>query len=252
MYLSVIIPAYNEEQRIPATLEAIYKYLQQQPFDWEIVVVLDGSTDDTFAKVERFAKHLENTKNAGIIRTINRQQNRGKGFTVSEGMLAANGDIRLFTDADNSTDISHFDKMKPYFDQGYDVVIGSRDSKDAEGAQQAVPQTAFKRFLGNAGNLFIQLMAVPGIWDTQCGFKAFTATASKTIFPLATIDRWGIDIEILALAKKHDYKIAVIPTYWVNAEGSHVKTLDYFNTLWEAVKVRWNMMSGVYKKQVTV
>ena len=172
------------------------------------------------------------------ISVIDRKENRGKGYTVREGMLKAGGTIRLFMDADNSTDISHFNLMKRYFTERYDVVIGSRDSKDAEGAKQDVPQPWFKRLLGNLGNLFIQIAAVPGIWDTQCGFKAFTAEAAKNIFSKDKIDRWGFDIETLALARLLKYKIAIIPVHWVNKPGSRVKFSAYFEVLWETIKIR--------------
>lgn len=241
-YLSVIIPAYTEEHRIGHTLQVVYGYLQEQPYTFEILVVLDGPKDRTLEKVRAFA--------AGhpAVRWINREQNRGKGFTVRQGMLAACGEIRLFTDADNSTDISHFDQMKPLFASGSEVVICSRDRKDAAGAQQAVPQPAVKRFLGNAGNLFIQVMAVPGIWDTQCGFKAFSAKAAEEIFSVATIDRWGFDIEALALARHFGYHIRIIPAHWIDDADTHVSMRNYLDTLWETVRVRWNLLTGVYRR----
>ncbi len=240
-YLSVIIPAYNEERRIISTLVSIHEYLSRQAFTWEILVVLDGPTDNSLELVQEFTSTREN------IRWIHRPENRGKGYTVREGMLAANGRIRLFSDADNSTDISHFDQMQPLFEKGYDVVIGSRDGKDAEGAGQAVPQPAVKRFLGNSGNLFIQIVAVPGIWDTQCGFKAFTAEAAKQIFSVARIDGWGFDIEALALARRLGYRIAIVPARWIDHAETHVKSWNYLTTLLETIHVRWNLITGVYE-----
>ena len=188
-YLSVVIPAYNEERRITTTLLSVYEYLSRQSFTWEILVALDGPDDETLLHVEEFASRREN------VRWLDRAENRGKGYTVREGMLAAKGQIRLFTDADNSTDMSHFDKMQPLFAKGHSVVICSRDEKDVPGAGQAIPQPYIKRMLGNAGNLFIQFVAVPGIWDTQCGFKAFTAEAVQNIFSVARIDGWGFDYQ---------------------------------------------------------
>ncbi len=242
-YLSVIIPAYNEETRIPKTLSAVYDYLARQSFTWELIVALDGGTDNTLGVVQSFAAGKEN------IRWLDRRQNRGKGYTVREGMLAARGDIRLFTDADNSTDMVHFDQMQPLFAQGYDVVICSRDAKDVRGARQAVPQPLFKRLLGDAGNLFIQLIAVPGIWDTQCGFKAFTAAAAGRIFSVARIDRWGFDIEALALARRFGYQTGVIAADWVDEAGTHVQRWDYLDTIGETIKIRWNLMRGVYPRR---
>jgi glycosyltransferase involved in cell wall biosynthesis len=241
-YLSVIIPAYTEEQRIGHTLAVVCDYLAQQPYTAEILVVLDGPEDRTLEKVRAFAAHQPH------VRWINREENRGKGFTVRQGMLAACGQIRLFTDADNSTDISHFDQMKPHFDGGSDVVICSRDRKDAPGARQAVPQPPLKRFLGNGGNLFIQLMAVPGIWDTQCGFKAFSAGAAERIFSVATIDRWGFDIEALALARHFDYPIRIVPANWIDDADTHVSLRNYLDTILETLRVRWNLSTGVYRR----
>ena len=241
-YLSVIIPAYNEEKRIRVTLDAVHHYLTTQPFTWEILVVLDGPQDNTVGQIRSFAEGKQN------IRWIDRRQNRGKGYSVREGMLQAHGDIRLFTDADNSTDISHFDQMKPLFDQGSDVVIASRDPKDVPGARQAVPQPPLKRLLGNAGNLIIQLLVVPGIWDTRCGFKAFTATAAEQVFTTAQIDGWSIDDEVLALTRRFNYGIDVIPADWIDAAGTHVTKLDYVKSIWDAFKIRWNLLTGVYKR----
>jgi glycosyltransferase involved in cell wall biosynthesis len=240
-YLSVIIPAYNEEKRIRATLDAIYRYLIVQPFTWEMLVVLDGPQDNTIDQVQAFARDKQN------IRWIDRRQNRGKGYSLREGMLKACGDIRLFTDADNSTDIAHFDQMKPLIDKGTDVVIASRDRKDVPGARQAVPQPPLKRLLGNLGNLIIQLLVVPGIWDTRCGFKAFSAPAAEQVFSVARMNGWSIDDETLALARRFNYRIGIIPADWIDAAGTHVTRLDYVKNIWEAVKIRWNLLTGVYK-----
>ena len=242
-YLSVVIPAYTEEERIGPTLDVIYSYLNNQAYTWEILVVLDGPDDNTLNVVEQFAQGKEN------IRWIDRKENRGKGYTVRQGMLAARGDIRLFTDADNSTDIAHFLLMKPLFDDGADVVIASRDHKDVATARQAVPQPIFKRILGNAGNLFIQLMVVPGIWDTRCGFKAFKADAAKQIFSVARMDGWSYDDESLALARRFSYDIDIIGADWNDAEGTHVTKLDYLKNIYEAVRIRWYLMRGVYNHQ---
>jgi dolichyl-phosphate beta-glucosyltransferase len=241
-YLSVVIPAYNEEKRIGKTLAAVYSYLNAQTFTWEILVVLDGVQDNTLTVVETFAAGKQN------IRWLDRKENRGKGYTVREGMLAAKGSIRLFTDADNSTDMAHFDQMKPQFDKGESVVICSRDAKDAAGAQQAAPQPWNKRLLGNAGNIFIQLIAVPGIWDTQCGFKAFRAKAAKDIFSVAEINGWLFDIEALALARYFRYPIQIIPANWVDEPNTHVTLSGYIMSFVEAFKVRWNLWTGAYKR----
>lgn len=240
IHLSVVIPAYNEEERIAKTLRRVDAYLKEQVFPAEIIVVIDGAKDNTAKVVGDLQSEIVN------LRIIDRKENRGKGYTVREGMRAAKGEIRLFSDADNSTDISHFDKMKALFQQGYDMVICSRDKKDAAGAAQAVPQSFSKRQLGNAGNLFIQIFAVRGIWDTQCGFKAFTAQAAERIFSRAKIDRWGFDVEVLALARKFNYKIAIVPAYWINDPKSHVKLSGYLQVLWETLKIWWWLRTGKY------
>lgn len=242
-YLSVIIPAYNEETRISKTLTAVEAYLATQPYLSEIVIVLDGCTDNTYQIVSQFAQQNEQ------IHLIHRAQNRGKGYSVREGMLAAKGDIRLFTDADNSTDMSHFDRMKPLFDQGENVIICSRDRKDAADAVQATPQPFHKRLMGDLGNLFIQLLAVPGIWDTQCGFKAFRGKAAEEIFSVSQINGWLFDIEALALARHFGYQIAILGANWIDEPNTHVTLSSYVKSLIEALKVRWNLWAGIYRRQ---
>jgi len=232
VYLSVVIPAYNEAERLPKTLRRFNGYFLAQAYSYEILVVNDGSRDDTGAVAKKMTGEIRN------LRFIDRKRNMGKGYSVREGMLATYGKIRLFADADNATDIAHFDKMRAFFDSGYDVVICSRDPKDAAGAKQAVAQAWWKRALGNAGNLYIQWMAVPGIWDTQCGFKAFRDFAAEKIFSAAQTNRWAFDVEALALAKHFGYKIGIIPANWINDPRSTVKFTAYFRTLWEVFKIR--------------
>jgi len=240
-YLSVIVPAYNEAQRIPKTLERVHQYLADKPFTYEIIVVLDGATDGTREVLQSMTSQIPH------LRIIDRPVNRGKGFTVRQGMLEACGRIRLFTDADNSTDIAHFDRVKPLFDDGYDLVIASRSPKDAAGARQSVSQPWHKRSIGRLGNLLVQLLAVRGIWDTQCGFKAFRAEAAERIFSQTTIDGWGFDIEVLALASALNYKMGLIPAHWINDERSHVRPVDYLRVLGDTVRVRLNLARRKYR-----
>lgn len=239
-YLSVVIPAYNEEKRIPNTLLAADKYLSTQSYSYEIVVVDDGSKDNTVQTVKNMQKVV---KNLYVIENV---QNHGKGYVVRKGMLESRGDIRLFMDADNATSVDHFSKMKPYFDKGAKVVIGSRDNWDAKGAVQAVKQPFYKRLLGNMGNLVIQIMVVPGIWDTQCGFKATTERAAKEIFSRSLVDRWGFDSEMLGIAHALGYKIEKIPVYWINDPNSKVSLKVYIEVLLETFKIRWNLWTGKY------
>jgi len=236
-FLSVIIPAYNEAKRLPLTLIDIDKHLQDQEYSYEILVVNDGSTDQTAEIVNRFMPLIENLK------LIDNKENKGKGAVVRQGMLLAKGTWRLFMDADNSTSIAEFNKMIPYFKEGYEVIIGSRDVK---GARMLPPQAFYKRWLGDIGNLFIQALLLPGIWDTQCGFKCFSDEAAERIFHLTKIGHWGFDAEALALAKVLNYQIKEMPVFWVNDPRSHVSWKTYLQVLWETVKVRWWLWQNAY------
>ncbi len=238
--LSVVIPAYNEAERIGPTLLKLHDYLSSGPLSYEILVVLDGPTDGTREVLQRMGVEVAQ------LRIVDRKVNRGKGYTVIEGMLNAKGRVRLFTDADNSTDITHFDKMKPLFDQGYDLVIASRNSKDAPGAQQTVQQAWYKQMIGRLGNLLVQTVAVPGIWDTQCGFKAFRAEVAERIFSQTTIEGWGFDIEVLALARLYRYKVGIVAAHWVNDDRSHVGSLDYLSVLADIFQIRYRLLTGKY------
>jgi len=240
-YLSVVIPAYNEAKRLPSTLVDVDRYLSAQKFTYEIIVIDDGSPDHTADIVKKMSPQIKNLK---ISRS---EENHGKGGSVRRGMLLAQGDIRLFTDADNSTSLDQFDKMRPFFSaQGsehYDVVIGSRSVR---GATLDPPQPFYKRFLGKMGNLMIQLFNLPGIWDTQCGFKAFTAEVAERVFTLSRIRGWGFDIEVLSLARRMGFRIKEVPVHWVNDLDSHVPLSGYLNTLWENAIIRWWLMTDSY------
>jgi dolichyl-phosphate beta-glucosyltransferase len=234
-FLSVIVPVYNEAERLPRTLRRLHEYLTAKPFSYEILLVLDGPTDGTRQVVNKISAEISH------LRVIDRQANRGKGYTVKEGMLKSSGQIRLFTDADNSTDIAHFDRMLPLFDRGYGVVIASRSPRDAAGAVQAVPQPFYRWLLGRVGNSIVQLLVIRGIWDTHCGFKAFCADAAKRIFAQAVIDGWGFDIEVLALARAMNFRIGKIPAYWINDSRSHMGLRDYVRALGDTIWLKARM-----------
>ena len=194
IHLSVIIPAYNEEKRIFVTLLDVDKYLSNQKYSYEILVVSDGSTDNTAMVVEKLKPKISNLK------LIDNKKNHGKGYVVRQGMLEARGKYRLFMDADNSTTINHLDRFWPYFEQGYDVVIGSIE---VEGAKIEENAAWYRRWLGRISKYIIRAGA--GIWeihDSQRGFKCFTEKAAKEVFLKQKLMRWGFDFEILALAKK--------------------------------------------------
>lgn len=236
-YLSVIIPAYNEAKRLPLTLIDVDKHLSQANFSYEIIVVDNNSKDATVEIAKRFSHLIKNLK-------LIECRVPGKGAAVKIGMFGAKGNIRLFMDADNSTSIDQFQKMVPYFREGYDVIVGSRD---VPGAKMVPPQPWYKRLGGDVGNLIIQILLLPGMWDTQCGFKAFTEEAVEKIFPLIKTEQWSFDVELLALAKRLGYKIKEIPVTWVNSPFSSVKASAYIQFFWEVLKIKWWMMTGEYK-----
>jgi len=240
-YLSVIIPAYNEAKRLPLTLIDVDKHLSQQEYSYEILVVNDGSTDATSEITNRFKPLVENLK------LIDNKNNCGKGAAVRQGMLAAKGNWRVFMDADNSTAISEFNRMMPYLDEGYEVIIGSRVIK---GARMNPPQPIHKRIAGRLGNWFIQLMVLRGIKDSQCGFKCFSEEAAERIFSLAKVDRWAFDVETIALARALGYSVKESPVNWVNDPRSHVRFTSYLQVLWETVKIRWRFWRRFYKISV--
>jgi len=239
IYLSIIIPSYNEAEKIQKTLRRVQEYLSAKPFSYEIIVAADGPRDNTIEIAKNMMGEIKNLK------VIERRTNRGKGYTVREGMLAAKGKIRLFMDADNGTDVAHFDKMRQLFDKGYDVVISSRDPKDSGGGDE-IGQPLWRRIFGNVGNLIIQFLAVPGIWDTQNGFKAFRDRAAEKIFHLARINRFAFDVEVLLLSRKFNYKMGIVPAHWVNDPRSAVGFSTYFSFFLEVLKIKWNMMRGKY------
>jgi len=230
MYLSVIIPAYNEEKRLLKTLLEIDRYLKQQDYEYEIIVVSDGSKDRTAEVVRELELRVRNLK------LIDNKENHGKGFVVRQGLLEAKGEIRLFTDADNSTSVDQIEKMLPYFKEGFDIVIGSRDVK---GAVLKPPQPWYRIIVGNVFNLMVQiLVGLWGIWDTQCGFKALTAKAASDILPKCKIDRWAFDPEILVIGKKLGYKIKEVPIIWVNDPDSKVKLKGMIKMAFDLLKIR--------------
>ncbi|XOA42904.1 MAG: dolichyl-phosphate beta-glucosyltransferase [Candidatus Nealsonbacteria bacterium] len=241
IHLSVIIPAYNEEKRLHKTLREIAKYLRTQSYNWEILLVNDGSKDNTAQVVKELSYEIEN------LRLVDNKENHGKGYVVRQGMLTARGKYRVFTDADNSTSIDQVEKMWPEFKKGYDVVIGSRDIK---GAVLSVPQTWLRRRIGDVFNLMVQVVCgLWGIWDTQCGFKGFTKKAAEDIFPKCIIDRFAFDPEILVIAKKMGYKIKEIPVTWINDPESKVKIKSMFRMGKDLFKIRLNMFKSLYEKR---
>jgi dolichyl-phosphate beta-glucosyltransferase len=246
IYLSVIVPAYNEEKRLLETLREIDKYLRSQNYESEILVVSDGSTDRTNEITKNLMVEINN------LRLLEFPKKKGKGFGVRQGMLEAEGYYRLFTDADNSTSVDQVEKMLPYLkgtcpepvEGGYDVVIGSRDIR---GAVLDPPQPWQRRFTGEAFKLVRKIII--GLWeieDTQCGFKCFTKKAAGKIFPKCKIDRFSFDAEVLLIAKKLKYKIKEIPIYWKNDLASKVKFKSMVKMAIDLIKIKWNLILGKY------
>ncbi len=241
MYLSVVIPAYNEENRIPDTLRAIDKYLRGVSYNYEIIVVSDGSKDRTGDLVREMKSEIANLK------LIDNEENRGKGYVVRQGLSEAKGKIRLFTDADNSTSIDQVEKMFPWFEKGADIVIGSRD---IEGAVLDPPQPFLRIFVGDVFNIMVQItVGLWGIWDTQCGFKALSDKAVEDIIPRCKIDRWAFDPEILKIGRRMGYKIKEVPVRWVNDPDSKVNFKGMVRMGIDLLRIRWNLIAGKYGKR---
>lgn len=238
--LSVVIPAYNEEKRIAETLKDIDGYLEKQNYDYEIVVVVNNSKDRTYEVVQE----LEKTTIQHAV-AMNLKEG-GKGNAVRRGIIdKASGDVIMFMDADNATPISEIEKFLPFFEQGYDVVIGSRYTNPD---LVKVHQPFYRILLSRLSNMLIQILAVPGIKDTQLGFKAFTSTAAKEIFPLVTVLRWGFDMEVLTIALARGYKIKEVGVSWTEHGGGHVPLTAYVESLIDLFKIKFRSLSGKYKK----
>ena len=242
MHLSLIIPAYNEEKRLPKTLTEVDSYLRTRDYDYEILVVNDGSGDKTVEIAKNLIPGIKNLRVTGYNR------NQGKGYAVRFGMMEAKGDFRLFSDADNSTSVDQVEKMWPEIEKGADIVIGSRDIKDAV---LDPPQPWIRQMLlGEGFKLFRKL--VLGLWkieDTQCGFKCFSKEAAENIFPKCRISRFAFDPEILIIAEKMGYKIKEIPVYWKNDLESKVKFKSILKIALDLFVIKLNSLRGFYGKK---
>ncbi len=243
MYLSWVIPTYKEERRIEKTVREVAAYLRGKKFPggYEIIVADSSSPDRTEAIVLGLKKEIPALQ-------LLRVENKGKGWGVKQGMLAAQGEIRLFSDADNSTPPQSLDNMLPFFVQGYDIVISSRDPKDAPGASRDVEEPWYREIMGNAGNFMIQLVGGAwGIWDTQNGFKALTALATEEIFSRIRMNGFSFDIEMIALSRRLEFKLGIIPVKWKFDPDSKVTLKDYFRVLADVFKIRWNLITNKYR-----
>lgn len=239
LYLSVIIPTYNEERRIGKTLATIRNFLNKKDYNYEILVVDDGSSDTTKEIVNIIAEGWPQLKI--MVNSVN----RGKGSVVKQGVLNATGKYILFTDADNATPIEQVDKLLEYVGK-YPIVIGSRH---CPGAKIHIPQSRHRIFLSRASNLLIRLMTVPGIYDTQCGFKLFERNAGQNIFSNVRLDRFGFDFELLVIANHLGYKFKEVGIEWYNDPESKVRAgREAIRTLKDLIKVKINLLKGTYSK----
>ena len=237
IFLSVIIPAYNEERRIGKTLAGMRKFLDEQAYPYEVLVIDDGSTDATRQIADTIARDWSQLK------LLSNSVNRGKGAVVRQGVLSAQGQYILFSDADNATPIEQVNKLLQHISQ-YPVVIGSRH---CPGAKIHIPQAKHRMILSRLSNLLIRWLAVPGIYDTQCGFKLFQRLPAREIFERVTIDRFGFDFEALAIARHLGYPFKEVGVDWYNDGASKVRAgRDALRTLHDLLKVKWHLLRGRY------
>lgn len=236
-FLSIIIPAYNEEARLPGSLEKIAAFLAQQPYHAEVLIVENGSSDRTYAIAQEFAQ-----KNP-LFRTLHIEE-RGKGIAVKTGMLAAQGEYRFICDADLSMPIEEVNRFFPPMLENFDIAIASRE---APGAQR-IGEPGYRHFIGRVFNGFVKVMALPGLQDTQCGFKCFSAKAAEHLFPLQTIQGWTFDVEVLFLARKFGYSIGEVPIRWYFDPHSKVKFLrDSLHMAGDLLRIRWKAIRKDYE-----
>lgn len=235
---SIIIPAYNEAARLGATLDRVLSYIAAQHWDAEVVVVNDGSRDATPDLVKSYAQHWP------AVRLIENPGNRGKGYSVRNGMLHADGELLLFSDADLSSPIEETPKLFSAIEDGADIAIGSRWLRPETQTQR---QSLLRQLYGRAFNLALRVLLGLKEKDTQCGFKAFTRAAAQELFPKQQIEGWGFDPELLYLARKAHLKVVEVPVAWAHVGGTRISPLrDGLKMLCEVLKIRWNGISGKY------
>ncbi len=238
MKLSVVIPAYNEENRLPKTLEAVSAYLSGR-YDYEIIVVDDGSTDKTSGICSRFFK------SGGRGRIIKNSHNRGKGFSVRRGMLEAAGDLILFSDADLSTPIREVEKLLRAVEAGADIAVGSRGLPESD---VRVHQRFLRESMGKCFNLVVRFAAVRGIRDTQCGFKLFGRECARAVFARSRLDGFAFDVEALFIARLLGCGIREVPVVWLNSEASRVSVVtDPARMFFDVLYIRFLQLAGEYK-----
>ena len=231
--LSVVVPSFNEEQRLPRTIEAIERYLEAKHISYELILVDDGSSDGTRTIMDRAAERSR------FVRLEANPRNQGKGRAIATGVAAARGLEILVTDADLSTPIEQLEKLQAALDNGAGVAIGSRSVK---GSRVEVPQPIYRQLMGKTFNLIVQALLLPGIWDTQCGFKLFRADIAHPAFVGLTSERFGYDPEVLYRAKKQGAKIVEVPVVWRNSAPTKVSPIiSSLDMLKDVIKVRFRV-----------
>jgi glycosyltransferase involved in cell wall biosynthesis len=240
---SIVIPAYNERLRIIATLDAVVACVRRNHWDAEVIVVNDGSSDETADLVRDFAVH------APEVRLMENPSNRGKGYSVRNGLVHAQGDIVMFTDADLSAPIDEAERLFAAVEEdGADIAIGSRWLATS---RQTHRQPLYRQFFGRCFNALTRMVMRLPYADTQCGFKAFTRDAAQTVFQLQTIERWGFDPEILFIARKRRFKVKEVPVSWAHDARTRISYLrDGLQMLKELAIVRWNAILGRYGRDI--
>jgi dolichyl-phosphate beta-glucosyltransferase len=234
--LSIIIPAHNEENRLPASLEAIKQFLAGQSFAAEVIVVENGSTDGTLQLAESYQIKIPYLK-------VFHEEQRGKGLAVKRGMLEAEGDYRFICDTDLSMPISEVNKFLPPLLSGVEVAIASRE---APGAVR-YNEPSYRHLVGRAFNLMVRIMALPGLQDTQCGFKMFRADVAQKVFPLQTLAGMSFDVEVLFITRKMGYRITEVPIPWYFNADSRVRLIrDSFRMFFDLITIRFNSLGGRY------
>jgi dolichyl-phosphate beta-glucosyltransferase len=236
--LSIVIPAYNEEHRLPESLQQVARFVEAQSYASEVIVVNNNSSDATLPIAEAFAaKHA-------YMRVLN-EPRQGKGAAVKTGMLAGQGDYLFICDADFSMPVEEISKFLPPAADHYDVAIASRE---APGARR-IGEPEYRHLMGRVFNLIVRLLAIPGIQDTQCGFKVFRREVARAVFPLQTIDGWGFDVEVLFIALRHGYRLIEVPINWYYKPQTKISPLrDSINMLIEVLRVRRNGWRGRYPR----
>ena len=235
-FLSIVIPAHNEQNRLPATLEQIFRFLEQQPFTSEVIVVENGSNDQTQEVAQEFASRH---KRLAVI-----QSEKGKGAAVQRGMLAANGEYRFMCDADLSMPVEEIVKFLPPTLQDFDIAIASREAKGAV----RYNEPSYRHWGGRGINFLIQTLILPGLNDTQCGFKCFRAAVAEDLFNRQTLNGWSFDIEVLYIARRQGYRIVEIPIHWYHFSDSKVSALrDAVRMIQDIFRIHANARRGLYR-----